>query len=272
MTRKEQRREGKGAIELIEEAVHLLRLAPGGVLAAYYLGTLPFALGFLYFWADMAHSAFGHQRCAPAALGMALLFVWMKTWQAVFARQLRAQATAEPLPPVSLRRLLRVAVVQAALQPSGFLVLPLALIAALPFGWAYAYYQNVTACGGELDAGRKAGHRQAVRQSRLWPKQNHLLLSILALFGLVVFFNVVVGMIQVPFLLKTFLGIETQFTRSLWSVLNTTFFATCCAVTYLCLDPLIKAAYALRCFYGESLQTGEDLKVELRRLAPAPAT
>jgi hypothetical protein len=31
----------------------------------------------------------------------------------------------------------------------------------------------------------------------------------------------------------------------------------------------VKAVYALRCFYGESLESGEDLKVELRRLALA---
>jgi hypothetical protein len=46
--------------------------------------------------------------------------------------------------------------------------------------------------------------------------------------------------------------------------MNNTFFAVVCSLSYLCLDPLMKASYCLRCFYGESLQTGEDLKVELR--------
>ncbi len=35
-------------------------------------------------------------------------------------------------------------------------------------------------------------------------------------------------------------------------------------LTYLCVDPIVKAFYALRCFYGESLQSGEDLKAELK--------
>jgi hypothetical protein len=40
----------------------------------------------------------------------------------------------------------------------------------------------------------------------------------------------------------------------------------------LCVDPLIKAAYALRCFYGESLSSGADLRAELRLWgAPGPA-
>jgi hypothetical protein len=34
----------------------------------------------------------------------------------------------------------------------------------------------------------------------------------------------------------------------------------------LCLDPIWKTAYVLRCFHGESLRTGEDLLVELKKL------
>jgi hypothetical protein len=47
-------------------------------------------------------------------------------------------------------------------------------------------------------------------------------------------------------------------------MLNTTFFATAFWLTYLCVDPIAKAVYVLRCFYGESLRSGEDLKAELR--------
>src|SRR5437773_11130342 len=66
------------------------------------------------------------------------------------------------------------------------------------------------------------------------------------------------------------LGIKTAFTRSplAWDLLNTTFVATIGALTYLCLDPLVKTVYLLRCFYGESLHTGEDLRAELKQLVP----
>jgi len=70
----------------------------------------------------------------------------------------------------------------------------------------------------------------------------------------------------IPQALKLFFGIETIFTLSGMHIFNTTFMAVVCALTYLCLDPLVKAAYTLRCFYGEAVQTGEDLKVELRSL------
>src|SRR5438093_9140038 len=85
-----KRQQGRDALDLIEEAIHALRTAPGGALAAYYFGSLPFVLGLLYFWADMSRSPFARQHVVEAALGVSLLFLWMKCWQVIFARLLRA--------------------------------------------------------------------------------------------------------------------------------------------------------------------------------------
>jgi len=267
VSRKRQRQEGPGALELIEEAVHLLRLAPATVLASYYLGSLPFVLGFLYFWADMSRSADAYDRCEPAALALGGLFLWMKTWQSVFARQLKQEITGRTAVRLTVGRFLRSGVIQTVLQPSKLFLLPLAVAILLPFGWLFAFYENVTAFGAEDGADVKSVLGKAMRQAQLWQRENHVgLLLIFPAFGLMVFLNVALGMAQVPHVLKTFLGIETAFTLAgKWSVLNTTFLATCCGVAFLCLDPLLKAIYILRCFYGESLQTGEDLKVELKR-------
>src|SRR5439155_10469027 len=87
----------------------------------------------------------------------------------------------------------------------------------------------------------------------------------------VVFLDVAIGLATVPSLLKMLFGVETGFTRSRWCLLNTTFVATVGALSYLCLDPLVKAVYLLRCFYGESLHTGEDLRAELKQLVPGAA-
>ena len=51
----------KPPIELIEEALALLRCASVSAWGAYCVGTLPFVLAFLYFWSDMARSAFAHE-------------------------------------------------------------------------------------------------------------------------------------------------------------------------------------------------------------------
>jgi hypothetical protein len=85
--------------------------------------------------------------------------------------------------------------------------------------------------------------------------------------GVVTALNIGAAVLVLPWLLKIFFDVETIFSISRIHIMNNTFFAVVCSLTYLCLDPLMKASYCLRCFYGESLQTGEDLKVELRLCA-----
>ena len=82
-------------LDLMEEAVHLLRCAPLPFFGWYLLGVLPFLLGLLYFWTDMSWSALAFEHRAEAAFGIALLFSWMKTAQAIFAGKLRAQLARE---------------------------------------------------------------------------------------------------------------------------------------------------------------------------------
>src|SRR5262245_11348279 len=263
-----QKQEGKNAFELIEEAFHLLRLAPGAALAHYYLGSLPFVLGLLFFWSDMSRSAFAEQRLAAGAFALALLFVWMKCWQAVFAQDLLARLCGEPAPRWRWRRLARVALAQAILQPSGLFLFPIGLVILLPFGWIYAFYQNVTALGGGEELTVKSLFKKAWEQSKLWPLQNHSVLFLFKVFGLFVLLNLVTAVMAVPFLLDTLFGIETAFSQSPLAMLNTTFFAAVFSLTYLCVDPVLKAVYVLRCFQGESLSTGQDLKTELKMFLP----
>src|SRR3954468_8839180 len=89
-------RGGRSAVDFLEETVQLLRLTPTSTLMTYFLGSVPFVLGFLYFWTDMSRSTFAAERHPQGALLVALLFLWMKTWQAVFAALLHQQVTSGP--------------------------------------------------------------------------------------------------------------------------------------------------------------------------------
>ena len=269
MKRKPQRELSKGALELIEEATHLLRLLPLNYFVSYYIGTLPFILGFLYFWADMSRNAFAHEHIVEGAFIVALLFFWMKCWQVVFTNQLRGYITHEPSTRWTARRIMRVVIIQATIQPSGLFIIPIALLAMLPFGWSYAFYQNVTTFGNGDTGSVRAVFKQSWYHAKLFPRQNHIILSIISVFGLFVFLNLSLIILIIPHFSNTFLGIETVFTRAGLSVLNTSFLAVSCCIVYVLLDPLIKAIYVLRCFYGESLSTGEDLKTELKSFQPA---
>jgi len=94
-----------------------------------------------------------------------------------------------------------------------------------------------------------------------------LVLFPLCPLGMVTAFNIGMAVLLVPWLLKTLFDVETLFSMSSAHIMNSPFSAVVCSLSYLCLDPLMKASYCLRCFYGESLQTGEDLKVGLRSFA-----
>lgn len=255
---------GRPALDLIEEAVHLLRQTPMRGLLIYHLGAVPFVLGLLHFWADMSCGAFAERHCASAALGLAALFLWMKTWQVVFASGLRARLNGQADEKWTLRRWLRALLRQGIIQPSKFFVLPAALIVALPFAWTLAFYENATALDGGESGEIRPLLRRAANQAKTWPGQNHLLVGILSLLAFFVWLNAVMAVISMPYLLKMFLGIETAFTRAgRLALFNTTFLAATVALAWLVIDPLLKSVYTLRSFYGEARRDGADLLAEL---------
>jgi hypothetical protein len=267
MKRARRRYEAKPALELVEEATHLLRSAPRSALVLYYAGAIPFVLGLLFFWTDMSRSAAAYERLAGGALGTALLFFWMKIAQALFARGLRLALADGATPRLTFREVFQTFTTQSAAQATGLFGLSLAAIITLPFGWVYAFYQHLTcqAVADESEIG--ATVKRAMRQAALWPGQNHAALAILAGFGLCVFINWAAVCFLLPGMLHSLFGVESVFTRSGLRLLNSTFFAVVAGLTYLSVDPLVKAVYVLRCFYADSIHSGEDLKCELKSIS-----
>jgi hypothetical protein len=298
----------KSAVDILEEASCLLSASPL-ILAPYYIGSLPFILGLLYFWTDMSTGAMAWQHCSQAAWGLTLLFIWMKIWQSVYAYRLVAKVRGETPSPWSLRRILRVAAIQTAVQPWNMIILPVAFILLLPFPQTLAFFQNATVLGSGDEKDIRIVLQKSWRQASLWPMQNTLIIWLISPFllvfaslfafvlvpisssfnpsapvlvvmliaalvsipicplAIITALNIGVALFLLPWLLKTLLDIDTLFSLSSTHLMNNTFLAVVCGLSYLCLDPLMKASYCLRCFYGESLHTGEDLKVELHSLA-----
>jgi hypothetical protein len=258
------KRREKSPIELYEEAVHLVRRAPVSVIATYYAGSLPFVLAFLFFWADMSQSPFAYEHCAPAALALALLYCWMMYWQALFVRQLRSELSGVHRAAPFWSESWRLGFVQFALQPTKLFLLPLAVLIVLPFASAYSFYQGLMAVPANDCENLPHAIRAARKQSAIWQQQNWTILAILAMLNVVAFLNIGAMIVIVPYLLKMLMGIETVFTRSGLTTFNTTFVAVTAGLTYLATNPLAKAVYLLRHFYSESIQTGEDLRAELK--------
>lgn len=260
-------KKGVSALDLIEEAVHLLRQARARTVLLYYLGSVPFVVGLLYYYYEMALSARPHESVASGALGLALLFVWMKTCQAQFTNLLWHLAEGvDDSQPGSSGFWWQTAVGQLILQPSGLFVIPAMLFLIFPFGWTFAFYQNVSVLGVRFGGDLRQLFNRAQKEAVHWTRQNLAIMFILAGFGFFVFLNIFIGLIWIPFLIKMFLGIESIFTMDMWVLMSTIFYPAL-GLTYLALDPVIKAVYVLRCYYGQSLQSGADLRAGFRRLA-----
>jgi hypothetical protein len=264
--------QGKNALEILEEATQLLRTCPWSVLASYYTGTLPFALGLLYFWTDMGRNPFAARHVVEGALGMALLFAWMKCWQVVFAQQLRTRLSGLPEPSWDWLRCGRILTTQILLQPPGLFFVQISRFLLVPYPWINAFYENLLALDDGRELRARALWQQAWRLAKQWPRQNILAILTLWVFNLFVFINWASFCFILPHLVKMLTGVESIFTQNATAMLNSTTFVIVLTLTYLSVDPIIKTLYVLRCFYGESLRTGDDLKAELKMtVRPAAA-
>ncbi len=256
---------GLPAVELLDEAVALLRRAPLAILSIYFLGALPFCLGVIYFWFDMTESANAEGRLPGEAMMLTALYFWMKTCQAVFARKLLELVEGDDSERWTLLRWANTALLQIVYAGSLVLVYPFALLMTVPFGWVNAFYHSVSivATGSRTTLGSSL--REAMEMARLWPKQNHLILGLLFVAMLMVYLNLAVFCITIPQLLNMLFGIETVFVDNGFAWNNSSFYLDVSVFCYLVLNPLNKAIYVLRCFYGRSRVSGTDLKAELRR-------
>lgn len=304
--------QARSGLDLGDQAFHLIRRFPRD-LVVYYVGAMPFVVSVLYFWSEMRRWGASGNRCGAWASLLTLLFIWMKSWQSAYAQLLRARVAGNGNSEWTWRRIMRLVSNQLALQPTGFVVLPVALSLLFPFGEAHAFYQNLTVLDdGKMDA--RTLIQKAKHHATLWQKQNLVLVWLMspmilvatAVFylcflpilsnllldfgqelldlvavlllllciplspvGVILSLNVAVALIAIPWFVKTFLGIETILTQvpSFW--FSSVFWAVVCGLVYLIMDPFLKAAYVLRCFYGDSIRTGEDVCIAFRRISSA---
>ncbi len=242
------------AIDLLEEAVNLLRGASLETAVTYLIGAAPLTLAYLFFLTDMNRSPYAFEHLAWASLGLAILYVWKNSWQAVFMAKLYHQlspsesAAASPVQAILM---------QSTLQPIG-------LIFPIPLPWTTAFFRNVALYSA---LGRPDALRAARKQSVYATGQNWAVMWIILLGSLLLSINVMITIILLPQLGRMFLGIEGEMARLGNGILNTSTLGVALAITWMAVDPLLDAVYVLRCFYGESLVTGADLRAAVKKIA-----
>ncbi|MBN2685922.1 MAG: hypothetical protein JXR40_11635 [Pontiellaceae bacterium] len=254
-----------GCIDLLENAVQLLRATPLSVWLGYYIGAVPFILGLLFFIADMSTSAFAEDHCVTAALGLALLYVWMRFRQARFCRCLQEQEGF--FQQASVAREARLQEFLFYLITSAWVVVlyPVAWVLMMPVPWATAYLNSLCIVDGSRQSIREASGK-AWAAARIQPIQNIFAGVILSLFGTVVALNLTTVGVRLPQLIKSLLGIETPLAQHYYWAMNPTFIGIILGLTYLIVDPLVKAVYVLRFSAFESIPTGRDILLELKRI------
>src|SRR5579862_9912521 len=253
-----------GAIEILEQAINLLRSAPASAVLAYLTGTVPFVVGLLFFLVDMTHSSFAFEHLGEASLGVAALYVWKSVWQAVFTASLYRTLSPGPVREGGWWKMVSM---QSAVQPAGLLIQPVALITILSLPWVVPFFRNFALFAG---LGARDPIRTASRQAALWTRQTSCILLILLLAGLLLFVNILVLIVTLPQLARSFLGIEGELARlGAVGLLNVTSLSVAAALTWMVLDPILDAVFVLRCFYGESITSGEDLRAAFRRSVAA---
>ena len=258
------------SLDVLESATGLLRSAQSTDFFYYYAGTLPFLWLLVDYCSEMSHGVHAAQHLWPGACTLAMAYVWMKAGQALFVQRLLFKLREDER-HWTLRERLRVVRRAAIVQSSALTVTCFATCLLIPTAWTFAFYHHALCTCDADQPDFIAGVRAALKQSQLWPRQNHALLTIHAVFGLTVFVNVWVLLLFIPQLLQTLVGVETRFLDVTESPWNSTVILTAAVVTLALTDPWLKAAYAVRVFRAQSTSTGRDLTVAWRRAAHASA-
>ena len=264
---KRNRKQKRSGIDLAEEALYLLRHSPAPIVFSYLIGSIPFVHGLLYFWTDMSRSPVAAKHVGEAAFGMAALYIWMKFWHSVFSIRLLSNLRGELPERFSASRIFRIITAQLSVQPYSMFLIPFCLLAFVPFPMALAFFHTFSITGDGVHNDLRSALKRAWSLAGRWHGQNNGFVFLMIVFSLAIFGGIGILMIFIPSLIDTLFGVESVFTRGgLIPMMNSTFFAIAAALTYLCVNPIIKTAYVLRTFYGEAIQSGADLQAELRSL------
>ena len=256
-----------GAIPLLEDAVHLLRRAPLATLLCHLVGSAPLALGLLIFWNDVTNTHTSNSACAIESMVLALLLAWMNCWRAVFAGRLRRLLSGAADAPWSWRRVWNLLAGQAFLGSTRLIAVPAAGLIVFPFAWVVSFYRSATALGDRDDLDVLQLIARARHLAGMQKRQSWSVLPILFFLGLLVTVNLALALAVLPQLVRIFTGYESDFSRSgVYFIFNPLFLLSVVSISWMVFDPFTQAVFCVRCFHGESITSGEDLRAGLRAL------
>jgi hypothetical protein len=264
-------------IDLIEEAIHLLRRAPIETFALFLVAIAPFVLCFFQFCSEMSYSEFAGSKLPGFASTLALSYLWMKAFQYLACRQLVMVYTGELSNRGDFGRILRSCIHQAAIHPIGLFAKPMAVLASipgfltfvpllmLPASIIFSFFQNASILiTGERGDFAKCWHL-SVNRGRTAAS-----LLFLSLFlRIVIFLNIYLTIGILPYLVKALFGIDTFLSRDFRWLLSFSYLVGIGLISYFVVDLLIKAIQVIEVCRAEARTTGKDLQRSLMSLTAA---
>ena len=264
-------------IDLIEEAIHLLRRAPIETYAFFLVGIAPFVLCFFQFCSEMSYSELAARNLVSFASTLALSYLWMKGFQHLACRQLVAVYSGEPLNKGNLGRTLRTWVHQAAIHPIGLFAKPMAALASIPGFLTFlpplmipalvtcSFFQNASI----LITGERGDFEKCWQLSANRVRVTAALFFLSFFLRLVIFLNLYLTLGVLPYLLKALFGIDTFLSRDFRWLISFAYFVGIGLISYFVVDLLIKAIQVIRVCRAEAQSTGKDLQRSLLSLTAA---
>jgi hypothetical protein len=267
-------------IDLIEEAIHLLRRAPIETYAFFLVGIAPFVLCFFQFCSEMSYSEFAASSLPGFAVTLALSYLWMKALQYLACRQLVMVYTGELSNRGNFGRILKSCIHQAAIHPIGLFAKPMAALASIPGFLTFvpllmlpasiicSFFQNASILiTGESGDFAKCWHL-SVNRGRAAAS----LLFLSSFLRIVIFLNVYLTIGILPYLLKALFGIDTFLSRDFRWLISFSYLVGIGLISYFVVDLLMKAIQVVEVCRAEAQTTGKDLQRSLISLAARKRT
>jgi hypothetical protein len=264
-------------IDLLEEAIHLLRRAPIETYAFFLAGITPFILSLFNFCSTMSYSDLAASNLPVYALALGLSYSWMKGFQYLACRRLFAAYSGELPDNGKFGTVLRGWFSQAAFHPIGLLIKPMAAIASIP-GYltfiphlmlpalvTFAFFQNASV----VMTGERGDFESCWQLTANRVRATASLSLLLTLLRVIVFLNVFSTIGVLPYSLKALFGIDTFLSRDFRWLISFTYFVGTCLIAYFVVDLLIKAVYVIRVCQAQAQSSGKDLHRALLTLATA---
>ena len=252
-------------IRQIEEAIFLLRRQDMRTWAQYLLGAVPCLLTLLQFFHDMSRGYLA-ARCTLESLLCAVVFFWASAWKAKFGGALLASLSGYT-PASSNAGFWRTAYLQCILQSLKLITFPFAIVSVLPIAWTSGFFRNATIEASLAGNTLLSVIAKSAKRANVNARGNWIGVGLLSVIALLTFINVYLVIGLLPFLLRMFSGVETEFTRSFNSLFSFSVFCVVIALAWFILDPLVLAYSVVRCFYAAARTDGRDLLAQLRPAA-----